>query len=73
MPRYGMPRSQFGKWIEEHGLSETQIASESGVSDSTISDLAIGKTKKPTMRVRRKLLEAMRRYDSEVSGEDFWC
>lgn len=69
---FGPPRSKFGKWIKRNGLTQMDVARMSGVSHTTISALATGKTKKPTRLVSRKLIDALRQVDPSVKAKDFW-
>lgn len=69
---FGPPRTDFGKWLDNNGISQSDLSRVSGVSVKTISDLARGRTKKPTRLTARKLIKAIRLYDAEVSMEDFW-
>lgn len=65
-------RSPFGKWLDRHGITQQEIAKESGVSKSTISRLCQPEEHEPTMKTARKLLVVMRRYDANATYEDYW-
>lgn len=68
----GRPRSKFGKWIEDSGLTQQEVSKRSGVSDATISELARKDDVRPSWRTRKKLRNALRDFDEEFSDEDFW-
>ncbi|MCL6445130.1 MAG: helix-turn-helix domain-containing protein [Alicyclobacillus sp.] len=66
----GRPRTKFGKWIEQKGLRQQDIADSSGVPRPTISDLARDDSRRPSYRTRRKLDKALR--DEGFDSRDFW-
>ncbi len=69
---YGLPRSKFGKWLDDKKISQSDLSRKSGVSDSTISSLARGESKKPTRLTARKLMKSIRAVDPEARESDFW-
>lgn len=68
----GRPRSRFGKWMEQNGIRQAELERLSGVSQATISDLARDDDRTPSWRTEKKLIQALRCYDAEISAEDFW-
>ncbi|WP_256237996.1 helix-turn-helix domain-containing protein [Bacillus sp. EB600] len=50
-------RSRFGKYLDDHSISQQEIANESGVSKSTISRLCQPEENEPTVGVQKRLLE----------------
>lgn len=68
----GRRGSKFGKFLEKHRISQTELAESSGVSNSTISRLASGDAFKPSEKNASKLIKALRKIDSSVQHEDFW-
>ena len=73
MPWFGLgkPRSRLGKWIDDHGISQAELEKKSGVSRDVIRILA-KENKRPSWRTEKRLMQALRQYDSEISAEDFW-
>lgn len=69
---FGPLRSKFGKWLERHGITQSELSEMSGVADSTISGLVTGKTKKPSAKVGRKLTRACQQIDPYFDPKDFW-
>ncbi|MDQ0188253.1 helix-turn-helix transcriptional regulator [Alicyclobacillus cycloheptanicus] len=67
----GRPRTRFGKWMEEQGVTQEELSQKSGVSRGTISRLASKDDARPGWRNRKKLREALRAYDEEYA-DDFW-
>jgi len=68
----GKPRSKLGRWLDEHGLTHQELSRRSGVSEDTITRLSSDGTQRPSWRTEKRLLKAMRHYDSEVSAVEFW-
>ncbi len=66
------PRTRFGKWLDQIGISQTDLSRSSGVPITTISSLARGEAKKPTRLTGRKLMKAIREIDPEAKERDFW-
>lgn len=68
----GRRRSRFGKWLDENGVSQSEISRRSGVSTRTVNALATGDVQKPTRLNGRKLMKAVREIDSDADICDFW-
>ncbi|WP_235824927.1 helix-turn-helix domain-containing protein [Bacillus salipaludis] len=68
----GRRGSKFGKFLEKHRISQTELANSSGVSNSTISRLASGNAFKPSEKNASKLIKALKKVDSNVGYDDFW-
>lgn len=66
------PRSPFGKWLDNNDISQQVVSLKSGVADATISNLASGKTKKPSRLTLRKLMKAIKEIDPSCRPGDFW-
>jgi predicted transcriptional regulator len=70
--KFGPPRSKFGKWLDKHDVSQTEMSEKSGVSITTIGSLARGDAKRPTRLTERKLRKAIKEIDPNVDSSDFW-
>lgn len=68
----GKKRSKFGKWLDKHGISQTELAKRSGVSRPTITRLSIDDDNQPTMKTAQKIIKALRKLDKGVGYDDFW-
>jgi transcriptional regulator with XRE-family HTH domain len=68
----GKQRSRFGRWLDKKGLSQTEFGKMSGVSKSTISDLASDDNHSSSGITMRKILNAARKIDPKVNHTDFW-
>lgn len=69
---FGKSRTEFGKYLNGRGIKQRWLAEQTGVSETTISELASGKREAPTMKTANRIVKVLRQYDSEVSAEDFW-
>lgn len=68
----GKPRSKLGKWLDEHGVSQEELVSKSGVNKATISRLCKGDAFKPSFKNAQRLIKAIRTWDKNVDYDDFW-
>jgi len=72
MRMFRPPRSRFGERLEERGIKQSEVVEKSGVAHQTISNLASGKTHRPTRLNDRKIRKALREIDPELEREDLW-
>lgn len=68
----GKKRTAFGKWLDKRGIKQQWLVEKSGVSRSTISQLASEEEREPTMKNARKIIKALRDLDPNVKSDDFW-
>jgi putative transcriptional regulator len=69
----GKPRSKFGKFLDNHGISQQDLVRESGVNKGTISRICQGDAFKPSMKNASKIIRALRRLTGKnVDYDDFW-
>lgn len=68
----GKRRSRFGKYLDQNSIVQQEIAEESGVSKSTISRLCDPEEYEPSIKIAKKIIKALRKYDSNVDYTDFW-
>ncbi|MCX7570423.1 helix-turn-helix transcriptional regulator [Tumebacillus sp. DT12] len=70
----GKPRSILGKWIDKHGVSQTDLCEESGVNKETISDLCKDSERKPQKKTAGRIVAALNRLvpGTNVCARDFW-
>lgn len=68
----GKPRTKLGKWLDKRGISQTWLKEKTGMSKSTISDLASDKDRSPTYQTMKKIIKALREIDPNVRSDDFW-
>jgi predicted transcriptional regulator len=69
---FDMPRTKFGKWLRRNKVSQQWLVKESGVSKNTINSLALDEKRKPTAKVARKIINALKKIDPNISAKDFW-
>lgn len=65
----GKPRSKLGKWMDERGLDQQDLAKAARVSKNTISKACNEKDYVPRQDVIKKLLAAIRKLDPNVKNE----
>ena len=68
----GKRRSRFGKFLDKNSIAQQEIAEESGVSKSTISRLCDPEGFEPSIKVAKKIIKSLRKYDSSIDYRDFW-
>lgn len=68
----GRPRSKFGVWLDRQEILQQELAKECKVSHATISRLCTDKNARPNYSTASKIIKTLRKYNYEVSAEDFW-
>jgi len=67
----GKDRSKLGRYIDQHGISQKELE-KSGVSRTTISRLCSDDEHQPTMSTARKIINFLKKLDSNVNYDDFF-
>jgi predicted transcriptional regulator len=65
------PRSQLGKWIDQKGLEQQDLAKDANVSKNTVTKACSDKDYIPRQDVMKKLLKAIRKVDPQAKMSDF--
>ena len=65
-------RSPFGKFLDRHQITQEEIRKQAGISKSTVSRLCNPARFEPNMKTARKILKVLKKYDKNVTYEDFW-
>ncbi|MGE7878023.1 helix-turn-helix domain-containing protein [Peribacillus muralis] len=68
----GKERTKLGKWLDKRRISQIWLKEKTGMSKSTISDLASDKDRSPTFQTMKKIIKAVREIDPNVKRDDFW-
>lgn len=68
----GKQRSKFGKWVDNTGIKQNDIAKSSSVGRTTISDMCSDKEHIPKISTWVKVQKALNRMGYEVEREDFF-
>ncbi|MCM2534627.1 helix-turn-helix domain-containing protein [Neobacillus pocheonensis] len=68
----GKPRSKLGKWIDQKGLEQQDLAMDANVSKNTVTKACSDKDYIPRHDVMKKLLKAIRKVDPNLKMSDFW-
>lgn len=66
------PRSKFGRWLNRQGIEQEEFSKDSKVSRNTISKLCNDKEYIPSPKVIKKIINAVRKVDSNKTMDDFF-
>ena len=72
MQKFDRPRSAFGRWVKDKGISLVDLSKKSDLPISTLSALSTRGAQKPIRRTGDKLIKAIRTIDPEAKESDFW-
>ncbi|TDL87674.1 XRE family transcriptional regulator [Vibrio vulnificus] len=74
MFRFGKrtPRSKVGKLIDEHGYTQEEFVSASGISRNTISRVCSDPKYVPSAGVLKKIMKAVRSIDAGAKADDYF-
>lgn len=65
-------RSKLGKWLDKQGYTQEDLMKASKVSRNTVSKACSDPGYIPGPNTMRKLLNAIRKIDSNKNMDDFW-
>jgi DNA-binding XRE family transcriptional regulator len=68
----GKPRTKFGKWVDKKGLTQNEIANESKVGRTTISNMCIDPEYSPKIETWVKVKRALEKLGYTVDRKDFF-
>lgn len=68
----GKKRSKLGKWLDRHGISQSEFAKQTGVSRPTVTRLCSDDDHQPNMKTAKKIIKGLREFDKNVDYDDFW-
>lgn len=69
----GKPRSRLGRFIDDHGVSQSTLADISGVNKNTITKLCSEETTVRNRKTGDRILKAIRELTGKNVGyDDFW-
>ncbi|CAI8885261.1 MULTISPECIES: helix-turn-helix domain-containing protein [Bacillus] len=73
MSWFKKPRSNLGKFLDNHNIKQVDLAQKSGVSEGTISKLCRANTFYPSFKNGQKIIKALKRMThKEIHHDDFW-
>lgn len=74
MFRFGKrkPRSKVGKLIDQHGYTQEEFVSASGISRNTISRVCSDPKYVPSAGVLKKIMKAIRSIDAGAKADDYF-
>lgn len=69
----GKPRSKFGRFLDQHDISQQELVEESKVNKTTISRLCQGDAFSPSMKNAQKIIKALRKMtNKDIDYDDFF-
>ena len=68
----GKPRTKFGKWMDKEGIVQNEVAKESKVGRTTISNMCSDKDYAPRYSTFEKVKRALNKMGYDVEYDDFW-
>lgn len=68
----GKPRTKFGKWVDKKGLTQNEIANESKVGRTTISNMCGDPEYAPKYETWYKVKKALEKLGHNVDRNDFF-
>lgn len=68
----GKPRTKFGEWVDKEGMSQNEIAKESKVGRTTISNMCSDPEYSPRIETWVKIKKALKKFGYNVDRKDFF-
>ncbi|MDQ0975896.1 DNA-binding XRE family transcriptional regulator [Neobacillus niacini] len=68
----GKQRSKFGKWVDKKGLTQQEIAEESKVGRTTVSNMCSDPEYSPRIETWVKIQKALKNMGYNVNRDDFF-
>ncbi|KHD85323.1 helix-turn-helix domain-containing protein [Heyndrickxia ginsengihumi] len=68
----GKPRSRFGIWLDQKGISQEWVSKQTKISRNTISKIASNKEYSPNLNTIKKIMKAIKEVDPRVKSDDFF-
>lgn len=68
----GKPRTPLGKWIDQRGISQEELAKNAGINRDTAGTACSKQGYIPSPTVMKKILTALRKIDASVKADQFW-
>ncbi|MDQ6600908.1 helix-turn-helix transcriptional regulator [Bacillus salipaludis] len=72
MSWFGKDKPRLAKYLSRHGLSQKDLQEGSGVSRATINRLCTDSDHQPTLGTAKKIVKFLRKFDSDITYEDFF-
>jgi len=68
----GKKRSKFGKFLDKNGITQQELAKESGVNRNSISRVANDDDQELSFKNAKKVIKTLRKEGYSVDYDDFW-
>lgn len=64
--------SPVGTFIKKHKITQNELAELSGVNRNTINKVCTMRSYNPVKKNKAKILKTLRKFDRNVTYDDFW-
>jgi DNA-binding Xre family transcriptional regulator len=71
MDGIGKPRSKFGRWLDERGISQKWVSEQSGLNKNTVSKLA-SNDELPNGKTMKVVISTLKKIDPNIEVSDIW-
>lgn len=68
----GKPRSRFGKWLDDKGITQEWVVKKTKISRNTISKIASDKEYSPNLATIKKIMKIVKEVDPNANSNDFF-
>ncbi|MED3854210.1 helix-turn-helix transcriptional regulator [Priestia megaterium] len=68
----GKTRTQFGKWLDQQGITQFDLEQKANLSRRTISRLCNDKTYRPKYSTVSKIRKGLKSLGKDVPNDYFW-
>jgi hypothetical protein len=68
----GKPRTEFGQFLDENGISQSTFEDWSGINKNSVTSLCGNFDYNPPESTQIKAISALRKRGFQVSAGDFW-
>lgn len=68
----GKRRTKLGKWLDARGIKQEWLATKSGVSKGTVTNICNESDYTPNVSTIKKIIKALREIDPSVKADKFW-
>lgn len=68
----GKKRTSLGRWLDQHRWTQEELSQKAKINRDTVSKACNDKNYIPGPSVMKKILNAIRKVDSNAKMNDFW-
>lgn len=70
--RLGKVRTSFGKFLDDHGIKQTEFGKSAGINSTTLTELCGNVNYGPYTKTMEAAIEELRKRGYKKRIEDFW-